>query len=71
MKYLEVQVDNCLDWKKQIKVISSRVSKALGLLKHAKNFLPESSLESPYFSIVEPHFRFCCSVWDAVAQAYF
>ena len=62
VKYLGVQVDNSLDWKQQIKVISSKVSKALDLLKHAKNFLPESSLKSLYFSIVEPHFRYCCSV---------
>ena len=56
VKYLEVQVDNSLDWKEQIKVISSKVSKALGLLKHAKNFLSESSFRSLYFSIIEPHF---------------
>ena len=63
VKHLEVQVDNSLDRKEQIKVISSNVSKVLGLLQHAKNFLPESSLRSLYFSIVEPHFRSCCSVW--------
>ena len=63
VKYLGLQVDNSLDWKEQIKLISSKVSKAIGLLKHAKNFLPEFSLKSQYFSIVEPHFRYCCSVW--------
>ena len=62
VKYLGVQVDNSLDWKEQIKLISSKVSNALGLLKHAKNFLPESSSKSLYFNIVEPHFRYCCSV---------
>ena len=45
-KYLGVHVDNSLEWKEQLKVISSRVSKAVGHLKHAKNFLPESSLRS-------------------------
>ena len=62
MKYLGVQVDNSLDWKEQIKAISCKVSESLGLLKHAKNFLPESSLKSLYFRVVEPHFRYCCSV---------
>ena len=46
VKYLRAKVDNSLEWKEQIKAISSKVSKALGLLKHAKNFLPESSLRS-------------------------
>ena len=63
VKYLRVQVDNSFDWKERFKVISSKVSKALGLLKHAKTFLPESSLRSLYFSIVEPHVHCCCSVW--------
>ena len=71
VKYLGVQVANSLDWEEQIKVISFKVSKALGHLKHAKTFLPESSLRSLYFSIVEPHFRYCCSVWGAVAQTHF
>ena len=38
VKYLGVQIDNSPDWKEQIKVISSKVLKALGLLKHARNF---------------------------------
>ena len=62
VKYLRVQVDNSLGWKEQIKVISSKVSKALDLEKHAKIFLPESSLRSLYLSIVESHFRYYCSV---------
>ena len=65
VKYLGIQVDNSLEWKKQIKVISCKELKALGLPKHTKNFLPaESSLKSLFFSIVEPHFRYSCSVWE-------
>ena len=63
VKYLGVQVDRSFDRKEQIKVIFFKVSKTLGLLKHAKIFLSESSLKSLYFSIVEPYFRYCCSVW--------
>ena len=53
------------DWKDQIKVISSKVSKALDLLKHTETSLSESSLRSLYFSIIEPESG------DAVAQAHF
>ena len=48
VKYLRVLVDDSLDWMDQIKVISLNVSKALGLLKHAKTFLPVPSLRSLY-----------------------
>ena len=63
IKYLGVLLDNSLDWKDQVQAVSLKVSRGLGILKHAKNFLPFSALTSLYTSIVEPHFRYCCSVW--------
>ena len=35
----------------------------LGLIKHAKKFLPSGDLQKMYRGIVEPHFSYCCSVW--------
>ena len=63
IKYLGVLLDNCLDWKDQVQAVSLKVSRGLGILKHAKKFLPFSALTSLYTSIVEPHFRYSCSVW--------
>ena len=62
-KYLGVQIDCSLDWKEQIKAVSAKVSRAVGFLKHAKNFLPRETLKTLYAGIVEPHFRYRCSVW--------
>ena len=62
-KYLGVQIDHSLDWKEQIKAVSAKVSRAVGFLKHAKNFLPRETLTTRYIGIVEPHFRYCFSVW--------
>ena len=62
-KYLGVQIDCSLDWKEQIKAVTAKVSRAIGFLKHAKKFLPRVTLENLYTGIVEPHFRYCCSVW--------
>ena len=63
IKNLGVLLDNSLDWKDQVQAVSLQVSRELGILKHAKIFLPFSALTSLYTSIVEPHFRYCCSVW--------
>ena len=63
IKYLGVLLDNSLDWKYQIRAVSLKVSRGLGILKHAKKFLPLSALTSFYTRIIEPHFRYCCSVW--------
>ena len=46
VKYLGVYVDNRLDWKVHSKTVSPKVSKALGFLKNAKKFLPDSSLKA-------------------------
>ena len=62
-KYLGIQIDNSLDWKVHIKVTLSKVSKAVGFLRHAKPFLPEEILKTLYTGIIEPHFCYCCLVW--------
>ena len=61
-KYLGVQIDCSLDWKEQIKAVSTKVSRVIGFLRHAKSFLPIASLKTLYTGIVELHFRYCCSV---------
>ena len=43
--------------------ISRKVSSAIGVWKHTKQFLPQNILKNLYRSIVEPHFRYCSSVW--------
>ena len=67
-KYLGVQIDCSLDWKEQIKAVSAEVSRAIGFLRHAKSFLPLASLKALYKGIVEPHFRYCCSVWGCAGS---
>ena len=49
-----------LDGKEHVKALSSKVSVAVGLLRHAKPFLPEETLTTLYTGIIEPHFRYCC-----------
>ena len=61
-KYLGVHVGNSLDWKEHIKAVSIKVSRAIGFLEHVKNILPIASLKTFYSSIVDPNFRYCCSV---------
>ena len=63
VKYLGIQVDRNLNWKSHIKALSSKVSTAIGFLKHVRSSLPHASLKTLYTGIIEPHLRFCCSVW--------
>ena len=55
-----------LDWNHHMKVLCSKVSRAIGFLKYAKKFVLKETLKQMYRGIVEPHFfRYCCSVWGS------
>ena len=62
-KYLGVQLDKHLVWDEVTKVVRSRISRSLGFLKYPIKLLPNHTLCQMYRGIVEPHFRYCCSVW--------
>ena len=64
IKYLGVYTDHTLNWKKQIQLIATKVSRALGILNYSKHLFQFETLKSLYKSIIEPHFRYCCSVWQ-------
>ena len=66
IKYLGVQVDNYFEWEERIKSFQAKVSRSLGSLKYAKKSFLKHALCKSYRGIVEPHFRYCCSVWGTV-----
>ena len=62
-KYLGVQIDDKLQWDRHIEHVMAKALGALGLMKHAKKFLPSGGLQKMYRGIGEPHVSYCCSVW--------
>ena len=62
-KYLGVHFDYSLSWKDHLKSVTSKMSRGMGMLKQAKYYLPEACPKTLFSSIVEPYFRYCCSVW--------
>ena len=68
-KYLGVQIDDKLQWDRHIEHVKAKALRALGLIKHAKKFLPFGDLQKMYRGIVESHFSYCCSVWGCCSEA--
>ena len=68
-KYLGVQLDQHLVWDEHTTFLRAKVSRALGFLKYAKKLLPQETLSQIYRGIVEPHFRYCCSVWGSCGES--
>ena len=63
VKYLGIQIDNQLKWKEHVASVSMKVSRVIGMIKYAKKILPPETLKLLYRGLIEPHIRFCCSVW--------
>ena len=39
------------------------------MIKYSKKFIPKYTLKMLYQGLMEPHFRFCCSVWRTCGVA--
>ena len=50
-------------------LLRAKVSRAVGFLKYAKTILHQEALSQIYRGIVEPHFRYCCSVWGSCGES--
>ena len=60
-KYLGLIVDDTLTWDKHI--YSTKINRDIGILERPQNYLPRSSLITPYKTLIEPCFRYCNVVW--------
>ena len=67
-KYLGVQIDSELKWREHITFAIGKISRAMGMLKYAKRYLPLNIIKNMYTSIVKPHFRNFCSVWGCCGE---
>ena len=61
-KYLGVYVDQHLSWDVQIANMVKKISKALGMLRYSKQYLPIKLVQTMYKSLVERYCRYCCPV---------
>ena len=67
-KYLGLQVDQQSKWSSQLASLTSKISRDIGILRYSKTYVPASTVRQMYKSLVEPHFRYCCPVWDNVGE---
>ena len=52
-----------LKWTSQLALTTNKISRCIGMLRYAKQYLPISTVKTMYRSLVEPYFRYCCPVW--------
>ena len=69
IKYLGFKIDPSLNWNEQITTTTSKISRGIGMLKYSKRCLPTHTIQRTYNSIVDPHLRYCCSVWGCAGDS--
>ena len=64
IKYIGLKIDPSLNWKGRITTVNRKISRGIDMLKYLKD-----SFQRMYNSIVEPHLRYCSSVWGCVGDS--
>ena len=62
--FLGLIIDENLNWKFHIKAISSKISKAIGVMARLKNYIPKSALLQIYNALILPHLNYGLIVWN-------
>ena len=65
-KALGIQIDEHLTWENHIDYISRKISAGISALKRIKEYTSQDTLKSVYYALVQPHFDYCCEVWDSI-----
>ena len=64
-KFLGVLIQENLEWNHHINYVSTKVSKATGLLSKLKHFLPKYALLTIYNSLCLSHLSYAITVWGS------
>ena len=67
-KILGVQIDESLTWEKHIDQIAKKISSGISAIRKLRNFANRDTLVSVYNAIIQPHFDYCCEVWDSLGS---
>ena len=58
----------CSRWKEQIDSISTKASRAIGVIRRTKKYVKQDTLNVMYHSLVLPYFDYCSFVWGNCSQ---
>ena len=68
-KFLGNIIDNKLNWKDHISYIAGKVSRGVGMIIKARNYLNRDGLMCLYYSFVYPYFTYSNHIWDSTYKS--
>ena len=54
-----------------IEKVCKKISSAIGALKRIRSFITTRTAVEVYFALIQPHFDYCCSVWDGLGETLY
>ena len=68
-KYLEIIINENLDWDEQLKRIRIKINTGVTSIRRLKNILPQSQLCCVYYGLDDSHLRYGDVVWGSLNRA--
>ena len=68
-KFLGVFIDENLSWKQHIEILSSKISKSIGILYKSRNVLSKQCLKQRYFSFIHSYVDYTNIAWASTSQS--
>ena len=68
--FLGVTLDNSMKFNSHIDIISSKISKSIGIIFKLAPFLPTRTLINLYYSLIYPYFIYCNLVWGGTYSTH-
>ena len=67
-KYLGVIIDRKLNWIDHITYVKNKISKCIGIMYKARQFLSKRALLDLYYAYIYPYMTYCIEVWGCASQ---
>ena len=59
-----------ITWNAHINDLTKKIASGIGALKRIRSFAPTKTSKLIFNTLVQPHFNYCCSVWDSCNKTY-
>ena len=70
IKYLGVIIDDKITWIPHITYVKNKVSKGIGILFKANNYLNRKALINLYHSYIYPYLIYCIEAWGNATNCH-
>ena len=68
-KFLGVFIDENLSWKQHIDIVSSKISKSIGILYKSRDVLSKQCVKQLYFSFIHNYVNYANTAWASTSKS--